>query len=93
MMATYGPMRSQLAQLFAFGIDSYRLSQQLQRLQDNPLARIHGATGSLSMTAGGRITRRLGCARFTKGIAQALPRKQAAEFNYGASAETGPARR
>ncbi|MCG2633567.1 MAG: penicillin-binding protein activator [Gammaproteobacteria bacterium] len=90
MMSDYGAMPPELAQLFVFGIDAYRLTAQLERLRSDPLARVHGATGSLGVDASGRIVRNLRCARFVKGVAQPLLRKQASEFDYGASPGTAP---
>ncbi len=52
--------------LIALGIDSFQISSKLEQLSTTPFS---GATGSLSIDTENRITRKLVCAKFIKGLA------------------------
>lgn len=62
------PDRAQdLARLFAFGIDAYRVLPQLSRLRSQPYSSFEGVTGSLRVDEQGLIHRQLVWARFQDG--------------------------
>lgn len=54
--------------LMALGFDSYNLLPYLGTLESNPEQSFAGVTGTLSMTATGRIHRHLVCAEFQNGV-------------------------
>jgi outer membrane PBP1 activator LpoA protein len=54
--------------LYALGVDAYRLIAQLPVLAAQPTARLEGATGTLSLNAGGVIQRQLTWAKFSNGL-------------------------
>lgn len=58
--------------LYAFGADAFNLISHLPRLAYDDEAQFNGATGALSMTAGGRINRKLPWGRFTDGKPELL---------------------
>ncbi|WP_346837159.1 penicillin-binding protein activator [Microbulbifer sp. SAOS-129_SWC] len=55
------------ARLYALGADAFRLYPRLPMLQQFPQQRVHGLTGSLSLTADGRIVREQMWAQIDKG--------------------------
>ena len=59
--------------LFAMGIDAYRLHQWLELLKALPEAEIHGYTGSLSLGDGNAIVRKQPWAYFDNGVAKPAP--------------------
>ena len=66
-----------LTRLMALGIDAYSLHNQIENMRLDQLYTINGKTGSLSLTEGNRIQRRLEWAQFQEGepakIDNALP--------------------
>jgi outer membrane PBP1 activator LpoA protein len=60
--------RTQLDRLFALGMDAYRIMPQLAQLRSDPIARISGVTGGITVDAQGRVHRQLTWARFDKGV-------------------------
>lgn len=60
----------QLRRLYAMGADAYALIRGLGELAQNPGTVIEGATGRLSLEAGGRVHRGLVCARYVGGTAR-----------------------
>jgi len=67
MSAAWPAARSGFARLYAFGVDAYRLIRHLGRLRAQRFAELEGASGRLSVSADGRIARRLLWARFSGG--------------------------
>ena len=60
-------------ELYAMGIDSYRLYPRLLQLKQREGARIYGQTGTLSLTPEQKIQRDQIWAQIVNGVAQALP--------------------
>ena len=58
--------------LYAFGADAFNLVPHLARLAYEDQAEFHGATGTLSMSADGRITRKLPWGKFIDGKPELL---------------------
>lgn len=79
-----------LSPLEALGVDAYRLIPQLPALAKNPFARYQGATGSLSLSAAGRIYRGLLWAEFHNGVPKLLDQVTPAPAS-GKSTATSPA--
>ena len=59
--------------LFAMGVDAYRLHQWLGLLKALPEAEIHGYTGTLSLGEGNAIVRKQPWAYFDEGVAKPAP--------------------
>ncbi|MCW8919823.1 MAG: penicillin-binding protein activator [Gammaproteobacteria bacterium] len=66
----FKPHGGQLQRLLAMGIDAYQLVPLLPLLESHPYERYRGETGSLRVTEGRRIGRRLQWARFEGGLPQ-----------------------
>ena len=66
----FKPHGGQLQRLLAMGIDAYQMVPLLPMLEGHPYEHYRGETGSLRVTEGRRISRRLQWARFERGIAQ-----------------------
>ncbi len=66
----FKPHVGQLQRLLAMGIDAYQLVPLLPVLEGHPYEEYRGETGSLRVTEGRRIGRRLQWARFKRGIAR-----------------------
>ncbi|TWT17547.1 ABC transporter substrate-binding protein [Luteimonas marina] len=60
--------RGPAARLFAFGHDAWLLSGYLQHLAEHPEASLDGATGRLTLDAGGNVQRAPAWATFSNGI-------------------------
>lgn len=58
--------------LHALGADAFHIYARLPQLKQAPQLRIYGATGSLTLTADGRIEREQMWARFNQGLAEPL---------------------
>lgn len=58
--------------LHALGADAFYIYARLPQLKQAPQLRIYGATGSLTLTADGRIEREQMWARFNQGLAEPL---------------------
>lgn len=58
--------------LHALGADAFHIYARLPQLKQAPQLHIYGATGSLSLTADGRIEREQMWARFNQGLAEPL---------------------
>ncbi len=69
----YWPSERRLARLHAMGYDAYHLVGALFNARETGIEEIAGATGSLFMTADGRIHRKLAWARFEQGQPVPLP--------------------
>jgi outer membrane PBP1 activator LpoA protein len=61
------PEGAAFPRLFAMGQDAWQIARRLDEWRATPGAAISGASGSLSLTAGNRVHRRLSCARFEQG--------------------------
>jgi len=59
---------TQLDRLYALGVDAYMLLPHLERMRRDPVARLDGASGALSVDSSGHVTRQLVWARFEKGL-------------------------
>ncbi|EIJ41483.1 putative lipoprotein [Beggiatoa alba B18LD] len=59
---------AQFKRLYAFGIDAYQLTQQVQALANQPYRQWQGQTGLLSLDATSSVRRQLVWARFVNGI-------------------------
>ena len=66
----FKPHQGQLQRLLAMGIDAYQLVPLLAMLESHPYERYRGETGTLRLSEGRRIDRRLQWARFERGIAE-----------------------
>ncbi|MEQ8953480.1 MAG: penicillin-binding protein activator [Gammaproteobacteria bacterium] len=66
------PAQGSLQRLRAMGIDSFRLYPRLLQLDSGHIQTLNGVTGALSMSASGRIQRRLEVARFSEGVARRI---------------------
>lgn len=66
----FKPHAGQLQRLLAMGIDAYQLVPLLPMLESHPYERYRGETGTLRVTEGRRIGRRLQWAHFKGGIAE-----------------------
>ncbi|MBR9909087.1 MAG: ABC transporter substrate-binding protein [Gammaproteobacteria bacterium] len=72
IQATVNPAPS-YQRLYALGIDSFHLYPRLQQLEQSPLARFYGSTGSLSLSPQRRIERDQVWAEIVNGSARPLP--------------------
>lgn len=61
------PEESAAPRLFAMGQDAWQIARHLDDWRVTPGAAISGASGSLTLSAGNRVRRRLSCARFEQG--------------------------
>jgi hypothetical protein len=59
---------TQLDRLFALGMDAYRIMPQLNHLLNDPLTRVNGASGGITVDRGGRVHRQLIWAKFENGV-------------------------
>jgi outer membrane PBP1 activator LpoA protein len=63
----------QLARLYAFGYDAYRLMHELPRMRSGSLGPLSGVTGRLAVDAQGRVRRELDWAQVVGGRISAWP--------------------
>jgi outer membrane PBP1 activator LpoA protein len=66
--SAFKPHGGQLQRLLAMGIDAYQLVPLLPMLESHPYERYRGETGTLRVSEGRRIDRRLQWARFEGGL-------------------------
>ena len=70
--ANVAPYAGQLNQLYALGIDTYRLAGNYNRLKSNPNIAINGSTGQLSLNTNGIVSFQPVWANFIEGEAVAI---------------------
>lgn len=68
--SAFKPHKGPLQRLLAMGIDAYQLVPLLPILESYPYERYQGETGTLRISEGKRISRRLQWAQFKRGIAK-----------------------
>jgi outer membrane PBP1 activator LpoA protein len=73
LLGKYGQTQGdQYARLFAMGVDSYNLTQELNQLKNDPRSRFYGTTGTLSINPNNEVQRELSWAQFKSGLAEKL---------------------
>lgn len=78
--------------LFSLGLDAYQILPQLAQLQNNPMGRMRGNSGILSVNAQRLVKRQLTCAEFQRGTPRLIglaPNLKIPEINAPAMSGSG----